>query len=79
MSVFFIKLADRGSNVHLQSILGTYGHLMWARTENREEMIVKIITTPGLTAETERVLRALGNEIEFEFVEGPRSADRPAG
>lgn len=75
MSVFFIKLADRSSNVHLQSVLGTYGHLMWAKTENREEMIVKIITTPGLVVETERVLRALGNEIEFEFVADPKSVD----
>ena len=75
MSVFFIKLADRSSNVLLQSILGTYGHLMWVRTEIPKEMIVKVITTPGLASETRGVLEALRGEIEFEFVDPPESGD----
>ena len=49
---FFIKLADKSSNVLLQGILGTYGHLMWVRTEVPKEMIVKVVTTPELTSET---------------------------
>ena len=77
MSVFFIKLADRSSNVLLQAILGTYGHLMWVRTEIPEEMIVKVITTPGLTSETRGVLEALRGEIEFEFVDPPGSGGPP--
>ena len=52
MSIFFIKLADRSSNVLLQAILGTYGHLMWVRTEVPKEMIVKVITTSELVSET---------------------------
>lgn len=77
MSVLFIKLADRSSNVLLQAILGTYGHLMWVRTEVPEEMIVKVITTPELASETRRVLEALRGEIEFDFVDPPESGDLP--
>lgn len=77
MSVFFIKLADRSSNVLLQAILGTYGHLMWVRTEVPKEMIVKVITTPELASETRGVLEALGGEIEFEFVDPPESGGLP--
>ena len=77
MSVFFIKLADKSSNVLLQGILGTYGHLMWVRTEIPKEMIVKVVTTPELTSETRGVLEALKREIEFEFVDPPESGDLP--
>ena len=79
MSVFFIKLADKSSNVLLQAILGTYGHLMWVRTEVPQEMIVKIITTPELASETRGVLEALRGEIEFEFVDPPQGGDLPEG
>ncbi len=72
MSVFFIKLADKSSNVLLQSILGTYGHLMWVRTEVPQEMIVKVITTPALVSETLKVLEALKVEIEFDFIDCPQ-------
>lgn len=77
MSVFFIKLADKSSNVLLQAILGTYGHLMWVRTEIPREMIVKVITTPELASETREVLEALRGEIEFEFVSPPEGGDLP--
>ena len=77
MSIFFIKLADKSSNVLLQAILGTYGHLMWVRTEIPKEMIVKVITTPELASETRRVLEALRGEIEFDFVDPPESGDLP--
>ncbi len=77
MSVFFIKLADRSSNVLLQAILGTYGHLMWVRTEVPKDMIVKVITTPELVSETRGVLEALRGEIEFEFVSPPQEIDLP--
>lgn len=71
MSILFIKLKDKKDNIHLQSILGTYSHLMWVRTEIPEEMIVKIITTPDLFEESKNVLNELKNEIEFDYVEKP--------
>ena len=79
MSVFFIKLADKSSNVLLQAILGTYGHLMWVRTEVPQEMIVKVITTPELVLETRQVLEALRGEIEFQFIDSPQGDDSPEG
>lgn len=79
MSVFFIKLADKSSNVLLQAILGTYGHLMWVRTEVPQEMIVKVITTPELVSETQEVLEALRGEIEFQFIDPPEGYDSPEG
>ena len=79
MSVFFIKLADKSSNVLLQAILGTYGHLMWVRTEVPQEMIVKVITTPELASETREVLEALRGKIEFQFVDPPKGDDSPEG
>ena len=75
MSVFFIKLADRSSNVLLQSILGTYGHLMWVRTEVPGKNIVKIISTPELASESLEVLNALSGEIEFEYIDPERIDD----
>ena len=75
MSVFFIKLADKSSNVLLQAILGTYGHLMWVRTEIPKEMIVKVITTPALASETLGVLEALKTEIEFDFIDCPEDGN----
>ncbi len=75
MSVFFLKLADKSSNVLLQAVLGTYGHLMWVRTEVPEKMIVKVITTPELVTETRQVLEALRDEIDFEFTDLPQGGD----
>ncbi len=75
MSIFFLKLAEKSSNVLLQAILGTYGHLMWVRTEVPEKMIVKVITTPELVVETRQVLDALRGEIDFEFIDPIRSSD----
>ena len=68
MTIFFIKLKDKKDNILLQSILGTYSHVMWVRTEVPKEMIVKIITTPDLFSESKKVLNQLRNEIEFEYV-----------
>lgn len=71
MSIFFIKLKDKRDNILLQSILGTYSHLMWVRTEIPKKMIVKIITTPDLFEESKMVLNKLKDEIEFDYVEEP--------
>lgn len=75
MSIFFIKLKDKKDNILLQSILGTYSHLMWVRTEIPKEMIVKIITTPDLLSESKKVLDQLRDEIEFEYVSEPNPLD----
>ncbi len=71
MSIFFIKLKNKRDNILLQSILGTYSHLMWVRTEVPKQMIVKIITTPDLFHESKMVLNQLKDEIEFDYIDDP--------
>ncbi len=68
LSVFRIKLANRGDNVLVQSILGGYCHLMWVRTENPEDPVVTVFTTGHFEDETGKILRALKKEVDFEFV-----------
>ena len=48
---------------------------MWVRSEVPGEMIVKIVSTPELAGETEEVLRALRDEIDFEFVDAPAGGE----
>jgi len=68
MSFFYLKLKNKRDNVLLQSILGSYDHIMWVRTEVPSEMIIKVITTPDLVEETREILEELKKEIEYDFV-----------
>lgn len=68
MSIFYLKLHRRSQNVLLQSILGTYSHIMWVRTEDPSEMIVKIITTEDLISETLDILKELKKDVDFDFL-----------
>ena len=68
MAAIYIKLKDPSDTVHFQSILGTYCHLAWIRTENAKEGIIKITSTDDLIDETRRVLKNLRAEIEFEEI-----------
>jgi len=65
MATIRIKLKDPSDTVCFQSILGTYCHLAWIRTDNAKEEIIKIISTDDLIDETRRVLKNLRAEIEF--------------
>ena len=69
MCIFYIKLKNKSSNVLLQSILGTYSHLMWVRMEVPELQIVKIVSTPDLFEESKKVVASLQSEIEFDFID----------
>jgi len=68
MSFFYLKLKNKRDNVLLQSILGSYDHIMWVRTEVPSEMIIKVITTPDLVEEAREILEELKKEIEYDFV-----------
>lgn len=68
MSIFYLKLHERSQNVILQSILGTYSHIMWVRTEDPANMIVKVITTEDLVEETLWLLNELKKDVDFDFV-----------
>ena len=68
MTAIYIRLKDQSDTVYFQSIIGTYCHLAWIRTENAKEGIIKIISTDDLIDEVKRVLENLRTEIEFEEV-----------
>ena len=68
MPNIFIKLHKKSQNVLLQSILGTYSHLMWVRTEDPANNLVKIVTTDDLYEESIKVLKNIRSEVEYEFV-----------
>ena len=69
MPKIFIKLKKKSQNVLLQSLLGTYSHLMWVRTEDPANNIVKIVTTDDLFRDTINVLDRIKPDIEYEIVD----------
>ena len=69
MTIIYLKLNDKSKNILLQSILGTYSHLMWVRTEDPKEMLVKVITTNDLYEQSLKVLKEVKDEINFDFLD----------
>ena len=68
MPIIYVKLKDKSETIYFQSILGTYSHLAWIRTENPEEGIIKVIPTEDLIDEAREILQNLKAEIDFEEV-----------
>jgi hypothetical protein len=68
MPAISIRLKNNSESVYFQSIMGTYSHLAWVRTDDPESGIIQVITTPDLLEETRNVLENLKKEIEFEEV-----------
>jgi hypothetical protein len=66
MPVVYIKLKNPSETVSLQSILGTYCHTAWIRSEDPDRGIIKLITTEDTLNETLEILKNLKNEIEFD-------------
>jgi hypothetical protein len=69
VAIVCIRLKDTRETVFFQSIIGTYSHLGWVRTEKPEEGIMRIYTTDDLVDELREVLRSLRTEIEFRDVQ----------
>lgn len=68
MPNIFIKLKDPSQTVYFQSIMGTYTHIAWTRTENAEEGIIKVSATDDTISEARSILRELKAEIDFEEI-----------
>ena len=68
MPSFLIKLKYKSQNILLQSLLGTYSHLMWVRTEDPIENIVRISTTDDLLKDSKKVLESIADDIEFDYL-----------
>lgn len=69
MPVISIKLKDNSEAVYFQSIMGTYSHLAWVRTDDPSSGIIKVITTPDRIEEARALLDNLKSELDFEVVE----------
>ena len=67
MPSFLIKLKYKSQNILLQSLLGTYSHLMWVRTEDPNENIVRISTTDDLLKDSKKVLESIADDVEFDI------------
>ncbi len=67
--VIYIKLKDTSNTVYFQSIIGTYSHLAWTRTEDAKEGLIKVIFTHDRINEVREVIGNLKAEIEFDEIE----------
>ncbi len=68
MPSIYIKLRYKSQNILLQSLLGTYSHLMWVRTEDPSENIVRIATTDDLLEDSKKVLESIVDDVEFDYL-----------
>lgn len=69
MPVIRIKLRDNSEAVYFQSIMGTYSHLAWVRTDDPGSGVINVITTPDREDEVRTLLRELRSELDFNEVE----------
>lgn len=69
MPVIRIKLRDNSEAVYFQSIMGTYSHLAWVRTDDPGSGVINVITTPDREDEVRALLRGLRSELDFDEVE----------
>ncbi len=66
--IIFVKLKDTSNTVYFQSIIGTYSHLAWTRTEDANEGLIKVISTNDRIDEVREIMNNLKDEIEFEEI-----------
>ena len=69
MPNIYIKLKNISETVYFQSIMGTYSHLAWVRTEDPANGIMQITPTEDQEEQVREILGYLRNEIEFEDVD----------
>lgn len=69
MPNIYIKLKNISETVYFQSIMGTYSHMAWVRTEDPANGIMQITPTEDQMDQVEEILERLKKEIEFEHVD----------
>ncbi|NIX14322.1 MAG: hypothetical protein GWN11_00160 [Candidatus Dadabacteria bacterium] len=69
MPQILIKINNKSDTVIFHSLLGTYSHLAWVRTEIPDQDIISVTPTDDMLAETMQVLDNLKQEIGFEVLE----------
>ena len=68
MPNIYIKLKNISETVYFQSIMGTYSHIAWVRTQDPAKGIMQITPTEDQVGQVVKILGYLRNEIEFEEV-----------
>ncbi|NIP38340.1 MAG: DUF4911 domain-containing protein [Candidatus Dadabacteria bacterium] len=69
MPQILIKIQNKSDTVIFHSLLGTYSHLAWVRTEVPDEDIISVTPTDDMLGDTLQVLENLKDEINFELLE----------
>lgn len=69
MPNIYIKLKNISETVYFQSIMGTYSHIAWVRTQDPARGIMQITPTEDQVEQALGILERLKNEIEFEEVD----------
>ena len=69
MPTILIKISKKEDTVLFHSLMGTYSHLAWVRTEIPEDNIVSVTPTYDMMSDTLLVLDNLKEEIEYEIIE----------
>ncbi len=68
MPKILIKIGKKGETVLFHSLMGTYSHLAWVRTEVPADDIASVTTTDDMLADTLEVLENLKQEIDFRII-----------
>jgi len=71
MPNIYIKLKNISETVYFQSIMGTYSHIAWVRTQDPAMGIMQITPTEDQVDQVEEILSYLKKEIDFEDVAEP--------
>jgi len=69
MPNIYIKLKNKAETVYFQSIIGTYSHIAWVRTQDPAGGIMQITPTQDQVDQVVEILGYLKKEIEFEEVD----------
>jgi len=71
MPNIYIKLKNKSETVYFQSIMGTYSHIAWVRTQDPANGIMQITPTEDQVDQVLKILSYLKNEVQFEEVSKP--------
>ena len=69
MPNIYIKLKNISETVYFQSIMGTYSHIAWVRTQDPENGIMQVTPTEDQVDQVKQILESLKKEIEFEDID----------
>lgn len=69
MPQILIKISKKEDTILFHSLMGTYSHLAWVRTEIPEQDIISVTPTEDMLNDTLLVLDNLRQEIDFNIIE----------